>query len=215
MRRRRLWSLVLSFAYPGTHPTIPPVGIAGGAATSQDSIASRITNMTNPVFETVRTVLAVREFDDQPIPDDLLRRIVEAGHLTASSLNLQPWHFVVVTVRDRLRELGGLIGTGRYIASAGAAIVVAYERDSEYGVSDASRAIQSMILVAWAEGVGSNWTGFGGLDSVGAKVGIPDTYEVLAVVPFGYPKRKLGKGKKKRKPLTEIASAETFKNPIV
>jgi nitroreductase len=170
--------------------------------------------MANPVFETVRTVLAVREFDDTPIPDDLVRRIVEAGRLTASSMNLQPWHFVLVTSREALREIGALISTGRYVASSGAAVVVAYERDSEYGVSDASRAIQSMILVAWAEGVGSNWTGFGGLDAVGAKVGLPDTYEVLAVVPFGYPKRKLGKGKKKRKPLTDIASAERFGTPL-
>jgi len=170
--------------------------------------------MTNPAFDTVRTVLAVREFDDKPIPDDVVHRIVEAGRLTASSMNLQPWHFMLVTSRERLRELGALIGTGRYVASAGAAIVVAYERDSEYGVSDASRAIQSMILVAWAEGVGSNWTGFGDLDEVAAKVGLPDTYEVLAVVPFGYPKRKLGKGKKKRKPLADVASAESFGNTI-
>jgi nitroreductase len=81
-------------------------------------------------------------------------------------------------------------------------------------VSDASRAIQSMILVAWAEGVGSNWTGFGDLDRVAAQVGLPDTFEALAVVPFGYPKRKLGKGKKKRKPLAEIASSERFGTPL-
>ena len=166
--------------------------------------------MTNPVYETVHTVLAVREFDARPIPDDVMRRIIEAGRLTASSMNLQPWHFVLVTDREGLRELGALISTGRYVASSAAAIVVAYERDSEYGVSDASRAIQSMILVAWADGVGSNWTGFGDLDSVGAKVGLPDSYEVLAVLPFGYPKRKLGKGKKKRKPLAEVASAGRF-----
>jgi nitroreductase len=170
--------------------------------------------MVNPVFESVRTVLAVREFADKPIPDDLAGRIVEAGRLTASSMNLQPWHFVLVTSREALRELGTLISTGRYVASSAAAIVVAYERDSEFGVSDASRAIQSMILVAWAEGVGSNWTGFGDLDGVGAKVGLPDTYEVLAVVPFGYPKRKLGKGKKKRKSLSEVASAEHFGTPL-
>jgi nitroreductase len=170
--------------------------------------------MVNPVFESVRTVLAVREFADKPIPDDLAGRIVEAGRLTASSMNLQPWHFVLVTSREALRELGTLISTGRYVASSAAAIVVAYERDSEFGVSDASRAIQSMILVAWAEGVGSNWTGFGDLDGVGAKVGLPDTYEVLAVVPFGYPKRKLGKGKKKRKSLSEVASAERFGTPL-
>lgn len=166
--------------------------------------------MVDPVFESVRTVLAVREFDDKPIPDDLVRRIVEAGRLTASSMNLQPWHFVLVTSREGLRELGALISTGRYVASSAAAIVVAYERDSEYGVSDASRAIQSMILVAWAEGVGSNWTGFGDLDGVAEQVGLPDTYEVLAVIPFGYPKRRLGKGKKKRKPRSEVASAERF-----
>jgi nitroreductase len=170
--------------------------------------------MANPVFETVRTVLAVREFEDRPIPEDLLDRIVEAGRLTASSMNLQPWHFVVVTSRDGLRELGAQISTGRYVATSAAAIVVGYEIDSEYGVSDASRAIQSMILVAWAEGVGSNWTGFGGLDRVAAQVGLPDTFEALAVVPFGYPKRKLGKGKKKRKPLAEVASAERFGAPL-
>ena len=170
--------------------------------------------MANPVFETVRTVLAVREFEDRPIPDDVVHRIVEAGRLTASSMNLQPWRFVLVTSREGLHELGAQISTGRYVASSAAAIVVAYERDSEYGVSDASRAIQSMVMVAWAEGVGSNWTGFGDLDGVAAQVGLPDTYEVLAVVPFGYPKRKLWKGKKKRKPLAEVASAERFGTPL-
>ena len=170
--------------------------------------------MSNPVFEAVRTVLAVREYEDKPIPEEVLHRIVEAAHLSASSINLQPWHFVLVTRRENLVELGALIRTGRYIASAGAAVVVAYEKKSPYGVSDASRAIQSMILVAWGDGVGSNWTGFGGLEGVRKKVGLPDTYEVLAVVPFGYPKRAHGKGKKKRKPLAEVFSAEHFGTPL-
>jgi nitroreductase len=170
--------------------------------------------VANPVYDAAKTVLAVREFQDKSIPDDVLHRIVEAGRLTASSINLQPWHFVVVTDREKLRELGALMKTGRYTANAGAAIVVAYERDSDYGVSDASRAIQSMILVAWAEGVGSNWTGFGGLEGVRKLVGVPDRYEVLAVVPFGYPKRKIGKGIKKRKSLSEVASAENFGTPF-
>src|ERR1700694_2250251 len=153
--------------------------------------------MANPVLEVVRTVLAVREYQDKPIPDDVMNRIVEAGRFTASSINLQPWHFVLVRSRDELRELGGLMKTGRYIADAAAAVVVAYERKSPFCVSDCSRAIQSMILVAWADGVGSNWTGFGGLEPVRKKVGIPDSYDVLAVVPFGYPKRAV-KGRKKR-----------------
>jgi nitroreductase len=170
--------------------------------------------MSNAIFEAVRTVLAVREFQDKPIPQEVLRRIVEAGHLSASSTNLQPWRFVLVTKRENLRELGALVHSGPYIAGAAAAVVVAYEKESAYGVSDCSRAVQSMILVAWGDGVGSNWTGFGGLEGVRKKVDLPDTYEVLAVVPFGYPKRALGKGKKKRKPLAEVFSAERLGTPL-
>lgn len=169
--------------------------------------------MSNPVFEVVRTVLAVREYQDREIPGDVLDRIVEAGHLSASASNLQPWHFVLVRDRQALRELGGLVRTGPYIAGSAAAIVVACERASRTGVSDVSRAIQNMLLTAWADGVGSNWTGFAGLDGVREYVGLPDTYEVVAVLPFGYPRRALGKGRKKRKPLGEVASAERFGTP--
>ena len=169
--------------------------------------------MANPVFEVVRTVLAVREYQDREIPDDVMDRIVEAGRLSASSMNRQPWHFVVVRDRQALRDLGGLVRTGPYIAGAAAAVVVAHERESRFGVSDASRAIQSMILVAWADGVGSNWAGFGGLEGVRQHVGLPDTYDVLAVVPLGYPARALGRGRKKRKPLGEVASRERYGTP--
>jgi len=166
--------------------------------------------MANPVFEAARTVLAVREYDDRPIPDDVLDRIVESAHLNASSRNLQPWHFVVVREPHALQELGGMLRTGPYTAGAAAAIVVACERDSPYGVSDVSRAVQTMVLTAWADGVGSNWVGFGGMEAVRQFVGLPDAYDVFAVLPLGYPRRALGKGKKNRKPLGEVVSRERY-----
>src|SRR5947209_10201516 len=112
------------------------------------------------VFEAVRTLLAVRTYEDKPVPPDVVRRIVESAHLTASSINLQPWHFVVVEDRNTLQQIGSLIRTGPYIAQAAFAIAVAYEKESRYGVSDVSRAIQDMMLTAWDAGVGSNWSGF-------------------------------------------------------
>lgn len=39
------------------------------------------------VFEAVRTVLAVRKYEDRPVPEETLRTVLEAGRLTASSLN--------------------------------------------------------------------------------------------------------------------------------
>lgn len=169
--------------------------------------------MANQVFDTVRTLMAVREFESREIPEDVLRRILEAGRLTASGGNGQPWHFVLVRERDRLRKLGSLVRTGGYTANAAAAIIVAYEKASRIGVSDTSRAIQDMMAVAWSEGVGSNWTGFGGLDGVREEFGLPESYDVLAVIPLGYPKRKII-GKKKRKPFDQVVSAERFGTPL-
>ena len=166
------------------------------------------------VFEAVRTLLAVRKYEDRPVPPDVVRRIVESAHLTASSVNLQPWHFVVVEDRDALRQLGSLVRTGPYIAQAAFAIAVAYEKDSKFGVSDVSRAIQDMMLTAWDAGVGSNWAGYGGLQAVADLLDIPDTMELLAVVPFGYPAQSVGRGKKKRKPLGEVVSRERFGQPF-
>ena len=114
--------------------------------------------MSNPVFEAVRTVMAVRDYQDKPIPSDVVDRIIEAARLTASASNRQPWHFVLVRDRAHLRELGALVRTGPYTARAALAVVVAYAKESPIAISDVSRAIQSMILTAWADGVGSNWT---------------------------------------------------------
>ena len=169
--------------------------------------------MANPVFDAVRTVLAVREYDTREIPDDVLQRIVEAGHLSASSMNRQPWHFVVVRERAALEELGRRVKTGPYIAGAAAAVVVAYEKESRFGVSDGSRAIQSMVLTAWAEGVGSNWTGFTGMREVAEQVGLPDEYDVLAVIPFGYPWHAIGRGRKKRKEASQVLSEGRYGTP--
>ena len=165
------------------------------------------------VFEAVRTILAVRRYQDRPVPEDVLGRIVEAGRLTASSMNMQPWHFIVVQDRDLLRQLGALAPTGPYIAQAPVAIVVAIDK-TRFAVSDASRAIQSMLLTAWAEGVGSNWVGFGGLEDVKALLNIPAELDLLAILPFGYPVDAVGRGKKQRKPLGEVAHRERYGQPF-
>jgi nitroreductase len=165
------------------------------------------------VFEAIRTLLAVRSYRPTPIPDAVVRRIVEAGRLTGSGMNRQPWHFIVVREPDTLRRLGALASSGPYIAQAPLAIVVATDA-SRFAVSDASRAIQSMLLTAWADGVGSNWVGFGGLDSARALLGLPANQEVLAILPFGYPARAVGRGKKDRKPLRDVAHLERYGRPL-
>ena len=68
--------------------------------------------MANEVFDAVCTVLAVREYSEVEIPSDVAMRVVEAGRMTASASNMQPWHFVLVREREGLRKLGSLVRTG-------------------------------------------------------------------------------------------------------
>jgi nitroreductase len=165
------------------------------------------------VYDAVRTVLAVRSFQSTPVPPDALHRILEAGRLTASGMNRQPWHFIVVQNRNTLNQLGAMMRYGKYIAEAPLAIIVVIER-TEYAVSDGSRAIQAMILTAWSEGIGSNWVGFHAMPEGRSLLGIPDELDMLAMIPLGYPAKKLGKGKKNRKLLSEVAHRERFGQPL-
>jgi nitroreductase len=165
------------------------------------------------VFEAIRTALAVRQFQDKPVPAEVVQEIVEAAHLTGSSLNRQPWHFIVVEERETLQKMGDLAASGPYIAQAPLAVVVGMEQ-SIFSVSDASRAIQSMILTAWSHGVGSNWVGFNNLAHINPVLGVPLEIELLAIVPFGYPVADLGKGVKKRKPLNTVVHRERWNQPF-
>jgi nitroreductase len=167
------------------------------------------------VFEAVRSVLAVREYKDKPVPPEVIRRIAQAAHLSPSASNRQPWHFIAVDDRDTIRQLASIARTGPYIAGAPLAFVVAVDKEVRFAQSDASRAIQSMVLTAWGDGVGSNWVGFSGmLKEVNALLGIPPGFDVLAIIPFGYPARPGGKGKKERKPIGEVVHRNRFGQPF-
>lgn len=164
------------------------------------------------VSEAIRTLLAVRSYRPDPIPDQVLTKILEAGRLTASAMNRQPWGFVVVRDRETLNKLAELASTGPYIAEAPLAIAVVVP-DKRFGLMDGARAAQDMMLAAWGEGVGSNWVGTPGSQPVGELLDVPEGQIVLTVIAFGYPRQQLGKGRKNRKPLSEVAHDGRFGRP--
>src|SRR6266508_2304934 len=107
------------------------------------------------VFEAIKTMLAVREYQAQPIPNETVTRILEAARLTGSANNRQQWDFVAVRNPENLRRLGELASSGGYIATANLAVVVVVP-DGTIGYIDGARAIQDMMLTAWEAGIGSN-----------------------------------------------------------
>ena len=165
------------------------------------------------VHQAIQTLLAVRSYQEKPIPDAVVAQIVQAARLTGSSRNRQEWDFVVVRERAILQQLGALASTGPYIAQAPLAIAVVVP-EAPVGYIDGARAAQDMMLAAWGAGIGSNWVGNMNKPEVKALLQVPDDKMVLVVIPFGYPTEEVGKGKKQRKPLAEVAHAEHYGTPF-
>jgi nitroreductase len=165
------------------------------------------------VFDCVRGRIETREFKPDNVPEAVLQRILEAGRWSPSQRNRQPWHFIVVQDRERLQQLAAMAPSGAYLAEAPLAIVVVTD-GARAPLIDGTRAISSMQLVAWEEGLGSCW--IGGLERDGVKrlLGIPEAYELITVLPFGYPTDTAKRLRKRRKALEHIAHRERFGTPF-
>jgi nitroreductase len=128
----------------------------------------------------------VRAYDGRPLPDDAVRRILDAGRLAGSSQNRQARRFVVV--RSRVQEVAGAV----YVPSnvLGAALVVAVVTFGKGPLAfDAGRAAQNMMLAAWSEGIGSCPNGVADGDAMRRALELADGEQAAIVVSFGYPLR--------------------------
>jgi nitroreductase len=151
-----------------------------------------------------------RAFLPRPIPEESLRRILQAARMTGSSKNREPNRLVVVRDRQTLRAIGGLGAWGRWLAEAAVVIVVAQTERHEF---DAGRCAQNMMVAAWGDGIGSCPAHLPE-DELRRLLGIPAGLHVDRVIGFGYidPARAAApKGvARPRRPLTELVHHERW-----
>lgn len=166
------------------------------------------------VHEAVRTRLTVRQFKPDPVPDEVVHKILEAARLAPSSQNLQPWHFIVIRNRETLQRLGQIASSGRFVSDAPMAIAIAMDNADRPDL-DAGRSLQQMELVAWEEGLGTCFVGLRVAEQnqqVKELLGIPDNLVLITLLPFGYRLDNVTgtRGVRSRKALSEIAHNERF-----
>jgi nitroreductase len=164
-------------------------------------------------FEAISTKLDVREFSSKHVAGEVKRKILEAARLTASAMNMQSWRFILIQDRSNIKRLAADSTTGKWVEGADFAIIVLIDPKVSLSSMDAGRAIQDMGLAAWNFGVASGIYAGVGEASLRKDFAIHDELKPVAVLGFGYPKRKL-LGKKNRKPLEEIAFAERYGQKI-
>ena len=142
-------------------------------------------------WKAINSVRVVRQFRDEPLAEEHLTRIVNAGRRAGSSKNQQAWAFIVVQDRARLRELAPV---GRYAGHlAGAAAAVALVRPSAEGHAlisimwDLGRAAQNMVLAAWELGIGSVPATVYDPELTSRLLGLPPDQRCDFLLSFGYP----------------------------
>ena len=139
-------------------------------------------------YQCIRSRRTVREYKPDAIPQELVRKILQAGRWAPSSSNTQKWHFIVVQNRDTLAALGKIATHGPFIGQAPLAIAVLMD-DAPRPQLDAGRALQQMELMAWSEGVGMCFVGVREDDqqrAIKELLGIPEGMELITLLPFGY-----------------------------
>ena len=173
------------------------------------------------VYENVRERMTVREFKPDPVPEPVVKKLLQAGRWAPSSRNRQPWRFVVIRDREVLGRVWASIATsGRFLADAPLAIAILME-GADSPELDAGRALQQMELVAWEEGLGTCFVGLPTAEQqrgVKELLGIPDGVHLITVLPFGYrartPQGQAAQAPVGDSPRWEVRSAVQVVRPI-
>ncbi|MDT9545727.1 MAG: nitroreductase family protein [Chlorobium sp.] len=157
---------------------------------------------------------STRSFATDPIPDEVIARILEAGRLAPSAKNLQPWHFTLVQTPAILAKVHACYSRN-WLYTAPAILIVSGRHDNAWVrtadnynslETDLAITLDHMILAAAEEGIGTCWIGAFDLHVLKEALGMDEKEAIFAFTPLGYPANDFTPVPKKRKPLNEITT---------
>jgi nitroreductase len=166
-------------------------------------------------YQTILSLRSVRRFDlSRPIDEAKLRRILQAGRMSGSSKDSQPWWFIVVKDRATLAALSQTGNYAQHLAGAAVAIAIVFDPQFYRGEFDSGRAAQNMMLAAWNGGIGSCLASMHRENDCKAVLGVPGELRLQHIISFGYPlpvdQSIAVVEKRPRKPWNEIVMPERW-----
>ena len=138
---------------------------------------------------------SIRKYTDQPIPEIIVKAMINSGMHAPTARNLQPWHFIVVNDRNMLDKLSVVHPYAKMLKQATLAILVCGDRNLQemdgYIIQDCSAATQNILLAAHAHGLGAVWLGMypreQRMEDISKLLGIPDHILPVSLISIGYP----------------------------
>ena len=145
------------------------------------------------VMQAIEARRSIRHYTEQPVTDEELLAVLEAGRLAPSARNLQGWHFTAVRDASLRGALCTACNGQQMVAEAPDALVVWADGERMMGCGqsaatvDCSIALSFMLLRATELGLGSCWLGAFDQNAVKQLLGLPQEAVVVAVSPLGHP----------------------------
>jgi nitroreductase len=174
--------------------------------------------MMRPGVDTFLAIASRREtrsYRPDPVPDEVVWRILQAGRISGSAVNRQPWRFVVVRDRTLLDRIAETLYAPWNLAQTPLFVAILLNDLNRY-VFDGGRAAQNMMLAAWNDGVGSCPNGFRDEEAARTLLGAGPDQRLLMGITFGYPTRRRVPGRRepeewlaraRRLPLDDLVQA--------
>jgi nitroreductase len=149
---------------------------------------------------------SIRRYKPDPVPDNLIKKILESARVAPSASNRQPCHFIIVKDPEKKKALGLREGT------AEAPVIIVGCTDPTlsptWHLVDFAIAFEHIVLAATNLGLATCWQGRLENETIKKVLNIPGTIKVVAVTPLGYPAEK--PEPKERKTLSEMVHHEKW-----
>ena len=166
------------------------------AMTAGVSAQQRTESDAQAAINNIMTRTSIRQYTNEPVSKADIETMLRAGMAAPTAVNKQPWHFVVVTDKAKLKALSG--GRGRMLEQCAVAIVVCGDMEKampgkakEYWIQDCSAATENILLAANALGLGAVWTGVYPMEdrmaAVSKAMKLPEIIVPLCTIVIGHP----------------------------
>ena len=168
------------------------------------------------VWEAIRKKRAVRHFTDEPLAEEHLHRILDAGRRSQSSKNSQPWHFIAVQDRAMLQQLSQMGDFLGHVAGAALCVVIVIPAENERTIwhfFDTGQSASYMQLAALEVGVASCLGTVYKPDELRDLLGFPADWQARLLISFGYPdpnRPQTGQGTAGRRNFDDVVHMETW-----
>jgi nitroreductase len=143
------------------------------------------------VLEAIKGRRSIRKYKKDPIPEDFIVKILDAGRWAPSASNRQPWSFMILKDREVRRRVAEATTYGKFLADAPLGIAVVVDpQASTHPVEDGAIASQNMLLAAHALGLGACWIGSYNSfyeEKIKTILSIPKNKRLLSIISIGFP----------------------------